>query len=75
VGVQEYIEPDVFVEKMNSGDRILLCSDGLYPVVTSEEIIEVMQSNSLAQISECLIAAANEGGGPDNITVVVAEVL
>ena len=57
------------------GERFLLCSDGLSGVVPHERIAEIMSSkDGLDAICEQLIAAANQGGGPDNITVLVLEV-
>jgi protein phosphatase len=57
------------------GDRFLLCSDGLSGVVPHETIASILSAReSLDAICERLIAAANEGGGPDNITALVLEV-
>ena len=58
------------------GERYLLCSDGLSGVVPHETIARMLAENDggLDGICERLIAAANEGGGPDNITVLVLEV-
>jgi protein phosphatase len=57
------------------GDRFLLCSDGLPGVVSHEVIGKILgEPGGLDAICERLIAAANQGGGPDNITVLVLEV-
>jgi serine/threonine protein phosphatase PrpC len=57
------------------GERFLLCSDGLSGVVAHETIARIMaDGDGLDAICERLIAAANDGGGPDNITVLVLEV-
>ncbi len=57
------------------GERFLLCSDGLSGVVPHETIARILgQQESLEKICDRLIAAANDGGGPDNITVLVVEV-
>src|SRR4051812_42018246 len=57
------------------GERLLLCSDGLSGVVAHETIARIMaDGDGLDAICERLIAAANDGGGPDNITVLVLEV-
>jgi PPM family protein phosphatase len=58
------------------GERFLLCSDGLSGVVSHDTIALVLGSNEggLEGVCERLVAAANEGGGPDNITVLVLEV-
>ena len=58
------------------GERFLLCSDGLSGVVPHETIAAMLggADGGSTTICERLIAAANEGGGPDNITVLVLEV-
>jgi PPM family protein phosphatase len=57
------------------GERFLLCSDGLSGVVGHDALAAILAAHdSLDAICERLIAAANEGGGPDNITVLVLEV-
>ena len=58
-----------------TGERFLLCSDGLSGVVPHDTIAGILSTtDGLEAICEQLIAAANEGGGPDNITVLVLEV-
>ena len=57
------------------GERFLLCSDGLSGVVAHDSIARILgQQGDLETVCDRLIAAANEGGGPDNITVLVLEV-
>jgi serine/threonine protein phosphatase PrpC len=59
----------------SAGERFLLCSDGLSGVVPHDVIGKILgEAGTLDAICERLIAAANEGGGPDNITVLVLEV-
>jgi serine/threonine protein phosphatase PrpC len=63
---------DIVLEK---GDRLLICSDGLYTVVPPERIAaEIGAAQPLDRICDALIVAANDGGGPDNITVIVINV-
>ena len=58
-----------------AGERFLLCSDGLSGIVSPEAIAAILAADAgLDAICERLIAAANEAGGPDNITVLVLEV-
>lgn len=59
-----------------SGDRILLCSDGLTEVLDDVEIEALLRerSHALDGVTTALIAAALHGGGPDNVTVLVIEV-
>jgi len=57
------------------GERFQLCSDGLSGVVPHETIARILgQQESLEKICDRLIAAANDGGGPDNITVLVIQI-
>lgn len=57
-----------------AGDLYVLCSDGLYNVVKSDEILKLIKENSIDESVQKLIALANERGGPDNITVIVVAV-
>jgi PPM family protein phosphatase len=68
-------QPEVSPLQMVTGDRILLCSDGLSSVISHEQLSsQLSANNSLDQICANLIAAANDAGGPDNITVVLIQV-
>ena len=71
-------DPDVDVVsiKPTPGDRYLLCSDGLFGVVPDDRIAELMgdRSASLEEICGRLIDAANDAGGPDNITAMLLQV-
>ncbi len=70
-------EPDLSVLEARPGDRYLLCSDGLSDVVTSEDtLLETLtQIADRNQAVEQLINLALRGGGPDNITCIVADVV
>jgi protein phosphatase len=70
-------DPEVDVQELElaPGDRVLLCSDGLFSVVTDDRLREALAARTdLPSICRGLIEAANAGGGPDNITAVVIEV-
>jgi serine/threonine protein phosphatase PrpC len=73
-------EPDVEVElteiPIAAGDRVLLCTDGLTRTVRDEELAAALAlfPGNPQGVCDHLIAAANDNGGPDNITVVVIEV-
>jgi serine/threonine protein phosphatase PrpC len=56
------------------GDVFVLCSDGLYNLVSEQEILEVVRQNPLDDANQILINLANQRGGTDNITVVIIEV-
>jgi PPM family protein phosphatase len=69
-------EPDMTLREGLLGDRYLLCSDGLTGVLGPQEIYSVLTSVADPDAAvRRLIALANEGGGPDNITCVVADVV
>lgn len=69
------VEADVFVHVALSGDRILLCSDGLTGVVPIEEISETMRTSDLIGCVTRLVDMALQRGAPDNVTVVVADIV
>jgi PPM family protein phosphatase len=68
---------DMQVRKMKQGEILLLCSDGLTTMVPDEEIEQVLKDNAqdLEAAAKSLVAAANEHGGEDNITVVLLQFL
>ena len=73
---QGRVDPDLSVREAKVGDRYLLCSDGLSGVVSKETIHETLASEeSPAAAATRLIELAIRGGGPDNITAVVADVI
>ena len=68
------IDPEYSVRQVLKGDRYLICSDGLSGVVSADTIGESMRDIADAQACcERLVQLALRGGGPDNITVVVAD--
>lgn len=73
LGYSRDIVPDLHHLKLYAGDNILLCSDGLHGVLTSEKISEtVTGSHDPDQTCIDLTAQANLAGGPDNISVIIA---
>jgi len=69
------IEPFIAKGKINKGDTYLLCSDGLTDMLTNFEISDIMlQNENPGDCVECLIKAALEHGGRDNITVIVCRI-
>ena len=69
-------EVDVLELAPAPGERFLLCSDGLFAVVPHEQIAGILSTTGvpLQAICDQLIAAANDAGGPDNITTLVIDV-
>jgi protein phosphatase len=64
------VQPDIFVETLQPGDRVVLCSDGLTRHVSDAEIAGAMTS-STARAADSLISLARSRGGEDNVTVIV----
>lgn len=74
VGADEDVMADFFEVCINSGEIILLCSDGLSNMVENKDIHEVLQKKvMLEDKGKMLVAAANDNGGADNISVVLIE--
>jgi len=70
------VEPDLFEHVAVVGDRYLLCSDGVTAVLSDPEVHEVLSTLAEpAAVVDRLIELANAGGGPDNITCVVADLV
>jgi serine/threonine protein phosphatase PrpC len=67
-------EPDLFSVPLQSGDRILLCSDGCSGVLEPAEMADLLGSGPLDEAAGGLVRAALEAGSSDNVTVVLAEV-
>ena len=76
LGVDEDIQVDESDVDVRSGDRVLLCSDGLTGMVDEDRILSILTDTPDPQAAcGALIEAANEAGGQDNITAVVLDVL
>src|SRR5947208_11869483 len=69
------IDPEYSVRQAIPGDRYMICSDGLSGVVSAETIAQTMQEyTDPGQCVDRLVQLALRGGGPDNVTVIVADV-
>ena len=75
IGVTPVIEPMVAEFDLAIGDKILLCSDGLHGLVTDEDILETIEGVSPSIAVETLVDKANAAGGPDNVTVILANIV
>lgn len=72
VGAQHSLEIDFFKVKLEKGDLVLMCTDGLTNMLEDEEIRMILQGQrDLVEKAESLVNAANNNGGKDNITVVL----
>jgi PPM family protein phosphatase len=75
VGHSATLDPMVGEFDVVAGDKILLCSDGLHGLVSSQYIQRVMTKMPPESAVQALIDRANEAGGFDNITAVIAEIV
>ncbi|MEP6980910.1 MAG: protein phosphatase 2C domain-containing protein, partial [Nakamurella sp.] len=69
------VEPKLSMREARVGDRYLICSDGLSGVISAEAIADTLASYETSEAADRLIELALRGGGPDNVTVVVADVV
>ncbi|MGC8833585.1 MAG: Stp1/IreP family PP2C-type Ser/Thr phosphatase [Armatimonadota bacterium] len=75
IGASNSIQPDVFSIPLQSGDLVLLCTDGLSGVVSDSEILKILSEETAPSFAAAkLIDAANSAGGPDNITVLILRI-
>lgn len=65
------VQPDIFVETLQPGDRLVLCSDGLTRHVSDAEIAARASTSDPARAADDLVGMANARGGLDNVTVVI----
>ncbi len=74
IGARDYIEADFFNLELETGDMILLCSDGLTNMIEDDIIYRILTNGrSLKNRVEELVETANQNGGKDNISVIVIE--
>jgi len=75
IGSGKDLEIDRLAAPLSAGDRVMLCSDGLYDLVAGETIVGILSTNA-SPLDQCrnLVEAAKQAGGDDNISVIVAHV-
>ncbi len=73
IGVNDSVECDFYKTEIKSGDKVLLCTDGLTDMVREERMAEVIAENNIEDAVKILVKEANDAGGKDNITVIAAE--
>jgi PPM family protein phosphatase len=74
VGQGGDLEVDTYMRTISAGEKLLLCSDGLWGIVDEAKMAEIVTTSSSLQVAcEKLVVAANQAGGRDNITVILAE--
>lgn len=73
LGAEDQVRVDLVSADRVAGDRLLLCSDGLYGQVGDTEIAAVLQEEDPGRAADRLIDLANAAGGDDNVTVIVID--
>ena len=73
VGTEETIAVDITKHDRKQGDRWLICSDGMYGMVSKDELCRLMKTGDLEETAEHMLRAALEGGGKDNISLVLLQ--
>lgn len=74
VGVEESVEVDIFHTRLDQGQRILMCSDGLTNMVEDIRIERILkEENDIRAAAERLVSQANANGGQDNIAVILID--
>jgi protein phosphatase len=75
LGSDSEVEVDITRQPLQSGDRLLLCSDGLWEMVRDPQITALLEGTpDVWEACDRLVQTANENGGHDNITTIVVEV-
>lgn len=74
VGTDKTVETDITLLDKQAGDLYLICSDGLTEYVTDQKLQEILTGSAMEEAADQLLKLALDGGGRDNISLVLAEV-
>ena len=75
VGVGDVLELDKIRGEVEVGDRYLLCSDGLTKYATFGSLLDAVRNAPIETVSEKLLKIALDGGGADNISIIVVDIV
>ena len=76
LGQGEILEPDIFTIAFPQPAYLMICSDGLWGVVSEQDLVRsITEAPNLQRACQNLVTAANMAGGPDNISVVLAQLI
>jgi protein phosphatase len=76
LGQGEILDADIFTLVFPQPGHLLICSDGLWNVVTEQEIVlAINEAPNLQRACQNLVNAANAAGGPDNISVILVQMI
>lgn len=73
VGTAEDVKIDFFDLKLEAGERLMMCSDGLSNMVEDSEIFDILTDDDIEDPAAALVDRANANGGLDNIAVIVVQ--
>ena len=73
VGTEDKIVTDITTHDRRRGDRWLICSDGMYGMVSKDSLHEMMKTENLEKAADLMLRAALDGGGKDNISLVLLQ--
>jgi serine/threonine protein phosphatase PrpC len=75
LGDKPEVTPDIFIEILQAGDQLILCSDGLWEMVRDDQLAKIVEkAPDVGEACRRLVQAANDNGGEDNISVIVVRV-
>jgi protein phosphatase len=75
VGTERDVEIDIFTVELEKGDRLLLCSDGLWGEIEDQDIEAILNHYADPRVvCREMVRAALHGGGKDNVTIVLVEI-
>lgn len=76
LGQGELLDPDIFTVAFPQPGFLMICSDGLWGVVAEQDIVRsIVEAPNLQRACQNLVSAANTAGGPDNISVILAQLI
>lgn len=76
LGQGEILEPDIFTVAFPQPATLMICSDGLWGVVSEQDLVRsINEVPNLQRACQNLVTAANTAGGPDNISVILAQLI
>jgi protein phosphatase len=76
LGQGEILDPDIFTVGFPQSGYLMICSDGLWGVITEQDLVRsISEAPTLQRACQNLVNAANIAGGPDNISVILAQLI
>jgi len=76
IGAEEKVVMDLYTLPVNDGDKIILCSDGLYDELTDKKIYKIVnEQDEMQKCAEMLVENANNHGGNDNVSTICIKVM